>query len=145
MTESAAKRISMTRSSVPSTSGVVAAGLRQAAASPRPRRFRLQERNLLIGSAAVALIFAVALFAPFVAPYGPQDTDYTARLRAPSPAHLFGTDNLGRDILSRVVWGAQIDLQVGVLSILFPLVLGTCLGCLTGYFGGLTDGVIMRV
>src|SRR5262245_55027634 len=137
MAESTAKRIPIVRGSNPSMSGAAAAGLRQAAASPRPRRFRLKERNLIIGSAAVALIFAVALFAPSIAPYGPQDTDYTARLRAPSPAHPFGTDNLGRDILSRVVWGAQIDLQVGVLSILFPLVLGTCLGCLTGYFGGL--------
>ncbi len=99
----------------------------------------------MLGSSAVGLIIVIALLAPLLAPYGPQETDYTARLQPPNPAHPFGSDNLGRDILSRVIWGARIDLQVGVLSILFPLIVGTSLGCLTGYFGGRIDAIIMRV
>jgi peptide/nickel transport system permease protein len=111
----------------------------------RPRLVRWRERNLLLGAALVALIAVIALFASAIAPRGPQDTDYTARLHAPSQAHLFGTDNLGRDIFSRVVYGTQIDLQVGVISVLLPFLIGGLLGCLAGYYGGRVDSVLMRV
>lgn len=93
----------------------------------------------------IAILVAVALLAPVIAPMGPQDTDYTARLAPPSPAHLFGTDNLGRDIFSRVIYGAQIDLQVGVLSVILPFLIGVFLGCVSGFYGGRLDSVVMRI
>src|SRR5215211_9073582 len=81
----------------------------------RGRRSRLaayKQRNLYVGGAIVLLIALVAILAPVIAPRGPQDTDYTARLQSPSREHIFGTDNLGKDTLSRVMHGARIDLQV---------------------------------
>ncbi len=111
----------------------------------RSSRIRWRERNLLVGTGLVLMVVLVALFAPVVAPYGPQETDYGARLAPPSRDHFMGTDNLGRDIFSRVVHGTRIDLRVGVVSVLLPFVLGTLLGCLAGYFGGWTDTVVMRI
>jgi len=93
----------------------------------------------------IALIVLVAVFAPAIAPFGPLDTDYTARLQSPGPGHLFGTDNLGRDIFSRVLYGASIDLQVGLISVLVPFLIGGVLGCLAGYYGGRIDSLVMRV
>ncbi|MFN8591797.1 MAG: ABC transporter permease [Thermomicrobiales bacterium] len=116
-----------------------------ASASRRRGLIRWQERNLLIGGAMIVLLVLIAIFAPFIAPRGPVDTDYTARLVAPTREHLFGTDNLGRDIFSRVIYGAQIDLQVGVISVLLPFLIGVTLGCLSGYYGGRIDSVLMRV
>lgn len=106
---------------------------------------RWKQRNLILGGALILLLVLIAVLAPVIAPYGPQDTDYTARLATPGAGHLFGTDNLGRDIFSRVVWGAQIDLQVGIISVLPPFIIGVFLGCLTGYYGGRLDTIVMRV
>ena len=92
----------------------------------------------------IAVIVLIALFAPVIAPHGEQDTDYTARLHPPSREHLFGTDNLGRDIYSRVLYGARIDLRVGLVSVLLPFLVGGTLGCLAGYYGGRSDNILMR-
>ncbi len=109
-------------------------------------RFRLlRERNLLIGGAMILAIVLTAILAPIIAPYGPQETDYTARLQPPGRDHLLGTDNLGKDILSRIIHGARIDLQVGIISVLPPLLLGIVLGCLSGYYGGRIDTAVMRL
>jgi peptide/nickel transport system permease protein len=116
-----------------------------AAASTPPHLIRWRQRNLLLGGALIALIVLIAIFAPLIAPVGPQDTDYTARLVPPSQTHLFGTDNLGRDIFSRVIYGAQIDLQVGLISVLLPFLVGVALGCLAGFYGGRIDSLVMRV
>jgi peptide/nickel transport system permease protein len=113
--------------------------------SHRPHLIRWQERNLVIGAILITLIGLVAIFAPAIAPRGPLDTDYATRLHPPSQSHLFGTDNLGRDIFSRVLYGARIDLQVGVISVVLPFLIGGLLGCLAGYYGGRTDSLIMRV
>jgi peptide/nickel transport system permease protein len=113
--------------------------------SHRPHLIRWQERNLVIGAILITLIGLVAIFAPAIAPRGPLDTDYATRLHPPSQSHLFGTDNLGRDIFSRVLYGARIDLQVGVVSVVLPFLIGGLLGCLAGYYGGRTDSLIMRV
>lgn len=113
--------------------------------SHRPHLIRWRERNLVIGAILITLIGLVAIFAPAIAPRGPLDTDYATRLHPPSQSHLFGTDNLGRDIFSRVLYGARIDLQVGVISVVLPFLIGGLLGCLAGYYGGRTDSLIMRV
>ena len=111
----------------------------------RPRLIRWRKPNLIVGALMIALIVVVAVFAPAIAPYGPLDTDYTARLQSPGPRHPFGTDNLGRDIYSRVLYGASIDLQVGLISVLLPFLIGGVLGCLAGYYGGRIDSLLMRV
>ena len=111
----------------------------------RPRLIRWRKPNLIVGALMIALIVVVAVFAPAIAPYGPLGTDYTARLQAPGSRHPFGTDNLGRDIFSRVLYGASIDLQVGLISVLLPFLIGGVLGCLAGYYGGRIDSLVMRV
>src|SRR5215212_9489829 len=110
----------------------------------RPHLIRWRGRNLILGALMIACVVAVAIFAPWIAPHGPQDTDYNARLISPTWEHPFGTDNLGRDIFSRVLHGASIDLQVGVISILPPFLIGTLLGCFAGYYGGRIDNMVMR-
>jgi len=111
----------------------------------RPQLIRWRERNLIIGAILIGLIVLAAIFAPQIASRGPQDTDYTARLNPPSQQHLFGTDNLGRDIFSRVLHGAQIDLQVGLISVMLPFIIGGVLGSVSGYYGGRVDTIVMRL
>ncbi|TIX52548.1 MAG: ABC transporter permease, partial [Mesorhizobium sp.] len=71
--------------------------------------------------------------------------DAAVRLQAPSLLHPFGTDNFGRDVLSRVIWGARIDLQIAVIGVVFPFIIGTTLGTIAGFFGGIIDVLFMRV
>lgn len=126
-------------------SALVDGASRLSAMSTRPRLVQWRQRNLIVGGIMIAILVAVAIFAPWIAPMGPQDTDYTARLASPGAAHWFGTDNLGRDIFSRVIYGAQIDLQVGVLSVILPFLIGVFLGCVSGFYGGRIDNVVMRI
>ena len=116
-----------------------------ATTSAKPRLIRWRQRNLIVGGILIAIIVLIAVFAPAIAPMSDQETDYTARLVPPSREHLFGTDNLGRDVFSRVLYGARIDLQVGVVSVLLPFLVGVSLGCLAGYYGGRIDNVVMRI
>jgi peptide/nickel transport system permease protein len=111
----------------------------------RPRLIQWRQRNLIVGAIMLSVIVVVAVFTPAIAPYGPLDTDYTARLQSPGPRHPFGTDNLGRDIFSRVLYGASIDLRVGLISVMLPFLIGGILGCLAGYYGGRIDSLVMRV
>ncbi|MEA2522849.1 MAG: peptide/nickel transport system permease protein [Thermomicrobiales bacterium] len=111
----------------------------------RSRFAAFRQRNLLAGGAIVFAIVLVAILAPLVAPRGAQETDYNARLKPPSREHVLGTDNLGKDIFSRVIYGARIDLQVGILSVLSPFLIGIFLGCIAGYYGGKIDTLLMRV
>jgi peptide/nickel transport system permease protein len=90
---------------------------------------------------AVAL---VALFAPLIAPYDPNANDYSEILAGPSAYHLLGTDPVGRDILSRLIYGARVSLSVGLISVSIGAAIGVPLGLLAGYFGGVTDAVISR-
>jgi ABC-type dipeptide/oligopeptide/nickel transport system permease subunit len=94
------------------------------------------------GACIVVLIAAVASIAPLLSPYDPGKQDYGAILKAPSAAHLLGTDNLGRDVFSRIVYGAQASVRVGLLAVSLALVLGILLGLPSGYFGGRIDRVI---
>lgn len=101
--------------------------------------------TLLAGLILLAAFVALALLAPVVAPYDPILQDGTMRLQPPSWAHPFGTDNFGRDVLSRVIWGTQVDLQIAVIGVVFPFMIGTVVGTLAGYLGGKVDTVFMRV
>lgn len=116
-----------------------------------PARWRLRwnlgdgRLTLYFGLAIVFGWVLLALFAPWVAPYDPLLQNGDMRLTAPSLAHPFGTDNFGRDILSRVIWGARIDLQMALIGVIFPFLLGTCIGAISGYVGGRLDNVCMRL
>jgi peptide/nickel transport system permease protein len=101
-----------------------------------------------VGVVALAVIVGiafVAVFAPMLAPADPLEQDYNALLSAPSAAHPLGTDQLGRDLLSRIMYGARISLLVGVIAVGVAIVIGVPLGLLSGYARGVTDEVIMRV
>ncbi|POF28009.1 ABC transporter permease [Roseibium marinum] len=100
---------------------------------------------LYLGGAILLIWFALAVMAPLLAPYDPIFQDGTARLQPPNSVHWFGTDNFGRDILSRIVWGARIDLQIALFGVVFPFLIGTTLGSCAGYFGGWIDTVLMRI
>lgn len=98
-----------------------------------------------VGVVGFAAFVVAALAAPLIVPYDPVALDFTAALKAPSLAHPFGTDHLGRDILSRVIYAARIDLQIGLIGVAIPLFFGTLIGLAAGYLGGWTDSIIGRV
>ena len=98
-----------------------------------------------IGLTLFLIFLASALVPGAIAPYDPTGMDYMALLHAPSWAHPFGTDNLGRDMLSRVIWAASIDLQIAIFCTLAPVLLGTFIGALIGYYGGFADALFGRL
>jgi peptide/nickel transport system permease protein len=124
------------------TTTVSAPPRRRAAALSWQRMAR--SPNLLVGAVILALVVGSALFARFLAPYNPIDQSFADQLRPPSWAHLFGTDEFGRDIFSRVLYGARIALTVGVISDGIALATGVVLGIVAGYFGGVADSAVMR-
>lgn len=98
----------------------------------------------LTGGAILVTVIAASLAAPWLSPYDPVAQDLSNALQPPSWSHLFGTDNFGRDIFTRVLFAAKLDMTIGFLCVLFPWLLGILLGGLAGYFGGFVDTVIMR-
>ncbi|TNC06665.1 ABC transporter permease [Methylobacterium terricola] len=114
------------------------------AASAAPNAWRRATRSpgLVIGAATVLAVVALALLAPWIAPYDPNEQDPVAALMGPSAEHWFGTDFFGRDVLSRVIWGARISLSVGFLATAIGVVAGTVIGVVAGYFGGWVDRLI---
>jgi peptide/nickel transport system permease protein len=98
-----------------------------------------------IGAAILLVLIACAVIPDRIAPYNALAFDYRALLKPPSLAHPFGTDNFGRDLLSRVIWATRVDLQIAVFATVFPLVFGTFAGCLLGYFGGIADLLFRRL
>ena len=108
---------------------------------------RVFNRNKTSWAGLVLLLFMVSLavFAPWISPYDPIDQDILHRLAPASAAHLLGTDHFGRDILSRILWGARISLSVGTISVLMGMIVGTILGILAGYKGKYWDYLIMGV
>ena len=115
--------------------------------SPWRRSLRILAGNrmAMVGAAIILIWGVVAIAAPLIAPYDAQTQKIEDRLSSPSAQHLFGTDELGRDVFSRVVYGAQISLPVGLLVILFASLLGGLVGALAGYIGGVFDLLIMRL
>jgi len=109
-------------------------------ASARRRRI-----PFFVGIAIMAAFLLFSLFPGFFAPYDPLKFDYTLLSHPPSLAHPFGTDNFGRDVLSRVIWATRVDMQIALFCTIFPLIFGTIVGALTGYYGGLLDAVFGRL
>jgi peptide/nickel transport system permease protein len=103
-----------------------------------------RNRAAIVGGVIVFLFVLVAILAPVIAPYPPNEGDLTKRLKPPSREHLVGTDALGRDLLSRVIYGARISLQIQVIAVVIALIIGTLLGMVGGYYGGKLDHLIMR-
>jgi peptide/nickel transport system permease protein len=101
-------------------------------------------RLVVFGSVVILAFIIVAIFAPFIAPYDPYQQDLSQNLRSPSSLHLLGTDSLGRDTLSRLIYGARTSLMVGIVSVGIAATLGVALGLIAGYFGGWTYMIIMR-
>jgi peptide/nickel transport system permease protein len=122
-----------------------------AAAAPPAGRWRRawlvgrRRPAAVIGAAIVVLFVVMALGAPWLAPSDPTRTDWSQIRKAPSLAHPFGTDDLGRDGLSRVIWGARISMQAGVFSILLAIAIGVPTGLVAGFYRGSLDQVIMRL
>jgi peptide/nickel transport system permease protein len=112
-----------------------------------PRRIGLggQPVALYLGGGLIAFWLLLALGAGVIAPYDPDAHDLAAFLQPPSLAHPLGTDNFGRDVFSRIIHGARVDLEIGIMGVIWPFMLGTLLGSLAGYFGGVVDMLIMRL
>lgn len=115
--------------------------------SPARRAWRrlLQRKGAMVGLVVVCLFLALAVLADVISPYDPVEADWSALRGAPTLEHPFGGDELGRDVLSRVIHGARASLLAGVVSVCIALLLGIPLGLLSGYAGGLVDGLIMRI
>jgi len=113
----------------------------------RDKLLRMCRQNKLavLSAIVILLIILLAVFAPLIAPYGEADTSLTERLTGPSAEHYLGTDYLGRDVFTRLLYGARVSLVIGVMPSIIALVVGVTLGLLAGYLGGWVDYVIMRV
>jgi len=102
-------------------------------------------KGAVFGAAIIILFVFTAAFAPWLAPYEYDKPDISAVLQPPSAEHLFGTDEFGRDILSRIVYGARISLNVSLVAVGISLVVGTVLGALAGYYGGVVDYIVTSI
>ena len=127
----------------------IGALVRPTGAGQRPRgetlRRLLRSRSALVGGGVLVVIVLAALAAPLISPFDPIKTNQRLSLEAPSLGHLMGTDRFGRDIFSRVVWGGQISLPIGLVSVGIGLLFGVSVGLLAGYYGGWIDAVSMRM
>ena len=115
-------------------------------ATPRQRAWRrlLRRRGAMLGLVFVIFFVVLAVFAPYIAPYDPVATSWSSVRKPPSAEFWFGTDEIGRDVLSRVVWGARASLLAGLVSVCISMALGVPIGLLAAYVGGWTDGLISR-
>src|SRR5690242_6223542 len=126
----------ITASIAPGTAGLVFTPLLRAV---------LRHRLAAVGLVIIAVMCAIATLAPVLAPYDPYEQDLYAVLSGPSAAHWLGTDNVGRDLLSRVIYGARVSLTVGLVSTLLSSTTGVVIGLVAGFRGGGVDTVIMRI
>jgi peptide/nickel transport system permease protein len=115
--------------------------------TPARRAWRrlVRRRGAMVGLAVIILVILVAIFAPLVAPYDPIVQSWSAVRKPPSAAYWLGTDEVGRDLFSRIVYGARASLSAGVISVGIAIAVGVPLGLIAGYAGGLVDGLISRV
>lgn len=108
-------------------------------------RALLARRTAVFGAVVLVAVALLAILAPWIAPYDPLATSWAAVRKAPSAAHWFGTDEVGRDLLSRTIWGARASLSAGVIAVSIAVALGVPIGMLAGYVGGWLDAVIGRI
>jgi peptide/nickel transport system permease protein len=129
------------------STGLIAKPAEWRAESPSARMLRrlLRRKGAVLGLVVIALFVAVAVLAPLIAPYDPTAQTWTAVRKPPSLVHWFGTDDLGRDILSRVIFGARASLLAGVVSVAIAIAIGVPAGMLAGYLGGLIDALLSRM
>jgi peptide/nickel transport system permease protein len=106
--------------------------------------YLLKNRFAVAGGILVLLVFLLSIIAPWIAPYNPSAIDIKNILVEPNASHLLGTDDLGRDVLSRMLWGGRISLQVGFVAVGIATIIGIILGSIAGYYGGAIDSIIMR-
>jgi peptide/nickel transport system permease protein len=103
-----------------------------------------RNRLSVIGAVVVLILISVALFAPFIAPYDPTTIDVYNVLSPPGKTHLLGTDDLGRDLFSRIIWGSRVSLKVGFVAVGIAIMIGIIIGSMAGFYGGKVDAVLMR-
>ena len=121
--------------------------------NPRAEQTRKKHRlpawavapTFILGIIIVVAALVMAIFPEQIAPYDPTAVDITVRTKAPSAEHIFGTDNYGRDVFSRVVWGTRIDLSIGFFGVLVPMIIGGIIGLLAAWYGGWLDSLLMRI
>jgi peptide/nickel transport system permease protein len=120
---------------------------RDAVESPTRRALRrlLRRKGALFGLAVIVLFILLAVLAPLVSPYDPTAQSWTSVRKAPSALHWFGTDDVGRDVLARIIYGARASLLAGVISVSIALAIGVPLGLVAGYFGGFIDALLSRI
>ncbi|MGY4426837.1 peptide/nickel transport system permease protein [Bradyrhizobium sp. JR6.1] len=128
-----------------STSASLAAAETLESPARRAGRRLIRRKGAVLGLAVIALFVLLAVFAPLIVPYDPIATSWSLVRKAPSMQHWFGTDELGRDVLARVVFGARASLLAGVISVSIALAIGVPLGLLAGYRGGFIDALISRI
>jgi peptide/nickel transport system permease protein len=103
-----------------------------------------RNRLSVAGAVVVLLLVATAALAPYISPYNPTTIDVYNVLSPPGKAHLLGTDDLGRDLLSRIIWGSRVSLKVGVVAVGIAIMIGIVIGSMAGFYGGRTDAILMR-
>jgi len=108
------------------------------------RRFAKNKLSVT-GAVIVGALILTAVFAPVIAPYDPTAIDVYNALSPPSKAHLFGTDELGRDLLSRIIWGTRVSLKVGFVAVGIAILIGVVVGSIAGFYGGRVDAILMRI
>jgi peptide/nickel transport system permease protein len=111
----------------------------------RTLRRLAKRRAALVGLGVVVFFIALGTLAPLVSPYDPMATNWATVRQAPSWQHLFGTDEIGRDVLARIIWGSRASLLAGIVSVSLAVAIGVPLGLLTGYAGGAVDAMVMRM
>ncbi len=118
-------------------------GGRETAGRAAMKRLK-KNKTAMFGLLVFVLLAFSAVFAPLLSPYGFADMDLSSAFQTPSAAHWFGTDDLGRDIFTRILYGGRYSLTIGIISVGFALVVGVLIGTIAGYFGGIIDNLIMR-
>ena len=105
----------------------------------------IRNRTALVGGLLALLIVLIAIFAPWISPFDPLEQDPYFRLMASSSKHWLGTDDFGRDVFSRIIWGSRVSLLIGISSVLLGMLVGTTMGMVAGYFRGKVESILMRI
>jgi peptide/nickel transport system permease protein len=134
----------MAEAALTATGGGIAAETVETPAARAIRRFK-RRKGALFALAVIAVFVAAAVLAPLISPYNPDLQTWSAVRQAPSAAHWFGTDDVGRDVLARVIYGARASLLAGVISVAIALVVGAPIGLIAGYLGGFVDALFGRI